>query len=150
MGPGTDVGAIARYYEETVRRLETEFPNLKIITITAPLTTTPVGLKARIREMRGKTLWSEEGNVERNMLNDMLRERFGEAVFDLAAYEATRSSGEKAVFKENGGTYPMLNPAYTDDGGHLNEAGRAAIAAELLIFLADRSVPAASSDARRP
>jgi hypothetical protein len=136
VGSDTDVDSVFCYYEETVRSLEKEFPNLKIVTVTVPLTTRPAGLKARVREMQGKTLWSEEDNIKRNVLSDMLRKGFGAYVFDLAGFEATSSGGGKTSFKRDGETFYILNHAYSDDGGHLNKTGRSMIAAEMLAFLA--------------
>ncbi|MDD4858506.1 MAG: hypothetical protein PHD74_10455, partial [Candidatus Krumholzibacteria bacterium] len=139
VGGDTDVEAVFHYYEETVRSLEKEFPNLKIVTVTVPLTTRPAGLKARISEMRGRTLWSEEDNIKRNVLNGMLRKEFGASVFDLAGFESSSSGGGKTSFKKDGETYYILNHAYSDDGGHLNKTGRSVIAAEMLAFLAGTS-----------
>jgi lysophospholipase L1-like esterase len=54
----------------------------------------------------------------------------------MAAVESTYPDGRPCTFRVAGRTYESLVPEYTTDGGHLNERGRRAVAAQLLVFLA--------------
>ena len=56
-------------------------------------------------------------------------------VFDFAGIESTRTDGQKETFIINGKTYFNIVPEYTNDGGHLNQAGRINAAEQLLLFL---------------
>ena len=81
--------------------------------------------------MDGKTdLWEYNDNIKRNAYNALLRETYQgkEPVFDIAAIEATTQDGQPVSFSLKGQTYYSLNPAYTPDGGHLNEVGRTKVA----------------------
>jgi hypothetical protein len=60
-------------------------------------------------------------------------------VFDLARVESTLADGTRSIATWNGRTFPVLAAPYTDDDGHLNQAGRLLAARELLAVLA--SVP---------
>ena len=133
----TDVEALFRYYDEAMTYLTREFPNLKIITVTVPLTISSAGIKAEIKRMLGRSLPVQDDNVKRNVFNEMMRKRYGASVFDLAGSEATMPDGGKAFFTKGNETFYALNPAFSDDGGHLNKAGQNVVATGLLCFLAD-------------
>lgn len=133
----TDVEALFRYYDEAMTGLAGEFPNLRIVTVTVPLTTVPAGIKAEIKRMLGGSLSVQDDNVKRNVFNEMLRTRYGASVFDLAESEAAMPDGGKAFFTKGNETFHALNPAFSDDGGHLNKAGRNVVATDLLRFVAD-------------
>lgn len=60
-----------------------------------------------------------------------------EPIFDLAAIESMSPGGKREIFEKDGSTFYSLAPAYTDDGGHLNEIGSKIVASELLYFLAN-------------
>ena len=57
--------------------------------------------------------------------------------FDLALVESTRPDGTREFFYRKGVSYSALTPAYSDDGGHLNNEGRRHVAERLLVFLCD-------------
>jgi hypothetical protein len=133
----TDIENLFKYYDETVRFLTNKYPNLRIITITVPLTIQPPGLKAMVKKILGRYPWIREDNIKRNKFNDLLCKRYGKNVYDLADRETTSPSGEKTTFSKDGSTFYLLNRTYTDDGGHLNKLGRRVVAADLLGFLAD-------------
>ncbi len=132
----TDIEALFKTYVEAVERLENQYPHMKIVTLTVPLTSKPVGIKARLKKLLGRLPWEEADNIKRNVYNDMLRERFKQSLFDLAAVESGIDDARKATFTENGRDYELLYRAYTNDGGHLNPVGRQVVAIELLRFLA--------------
>ena len=80
-----------------------------------------------------------EDNPRREQFNERLRREYSgrEPLFDLASIESTTALGvrQEARFKGVGG--PALLPAYTTDGGHLNEMGRRRAAEELVVLLAE-------------
>ena len=73
-------------------------------------------------------------NARRHELSERILARYSgrEPIFDLEKFEA-------ASDREDGGRVPYLRPDYTDDGGHLNESGRAAAAAAFLSVIAEAS-----------
>jgi hypothetical protein len=135
----TDVEALFRDYSAALDGWKAAYPSLDLITVTVPLTSRPVGLKARLKKILGRLPWEEADNVQRNIYNGMLREKYADSLFDLAAIESRIDDTRRATFTKDGGTYDLLHRPYTSDGGHLNEAGRRIVAAELLAFLASRS-----------
>ena len=137
----TDAESLFERYVELVDSLEKRFPDLKIVTFTVPLLSKPVGIKARLEKILGRLPWYEEDNIKRNLLNDKLRARFTNALFDLAAIESRIDDSKKATFRADGKAYELLYRPYTDDGGHLNSIGRQIVAIELLRMLADLEGP---------
>lgn len=131
----TDIKSLLNDYGEAMASLNRDYPNLRIVTFTVPLTNQPRGIKPMIKRILGMMPPYKEDNKTRNLFNAELRRRFGDSVFDLAGLEATRPDGNKVFFKDADGTYDLMNPAYTDDGGHLNELGSQLIAIDLLIYL---------------
>lgn len=137
----TDIGRIFDRYVELIDGLRARFPKLRIISITVPLLSEPVGVKDRLRKLLGRMPWHEEDNAQRNRFNEMLRGRFRDSLFDLAAVESRIDDTRKATFRKDGREYEMLYRGYTDDGGHLDREGRQIVAIELLTALANLSVP---------
>jgi len=137
----TDLKALFSSYVELVEDLGGRFPDLKILTVTVPLLSKPVGVMTRLKKLLGRLPWYEADNVQRNLFNDMLRDRFKGSLFDLAAIESRVDDSKKAVFREGRTEYELLYRPYTDDGGHLNELGRQVVAIELLMMLADIDDP---------
>ena len=137
----TDAESLFERYVELIDSLEKRFPDLKIVTFTVPLLSKPVGIKTRLEKILGRLPWYEEDNVKRNLLNDKLRARFTNALFDLAAIESRIDDSKKATFRADGKAYELLYRPYTDDGGHLNSIGRQVVAIELLKMLADLEGP---------
>lgn len=135
----TDVEKLFAHYRQTMTALKNEFPKVRFVHFTAPLTVSKTSWKTRVKKLIGKTdLWEYNDNIKRNAYNDLLLETYKdkEPVFDLAAVEATRQDGKPVTFSFKGKTYYSLNPAYTHDGGHLNEVGRRRVADALLALLA--------------
>ncbi|MBE3135932.1 MAG: hypothetical protein IMZ43_00820, partial [Thermoplasmata archaeon] len=131
----TDIESLFKYFDETITSLEVKYPRLQIITFTVPLTNIPKGFKSLIKKMLGMMPSHKDDNIKRNNFNDKLLSRSGKSVYDLADVEATLSAGKKAGFKINGEFFTLLNPAFTDDGGHLNRIGKQVVAVDLLLFL---------------
>ena len=90
-----------------------------------------------IKRIIGRPIGSED-NLQRERFNEKLRTAYRQegTLFDLAQAEATSPLGKIATFTINGEPGIYLNPAYTYDGGHLNELGRVTVAGQFLTFLA--------------
>ena len=131
----TDIESLLRYYENTITNLEVKYPSLRIITFTVPLTNMPKGFKPLIKKMLGMMPPFKDENIKRNIFNQELRDRFEKSVFDLADVESALPGGKRAIYKVGNETYNLLNPVYTDDGGHLNRIGKQIVAVDLLLFL---------------
>lgn len=131
----SDIEKVFLEYKNTMERLKKEYPRTQFIHITAPLTTQTSAVKAIVKRLLSKP----DNNINRNKFNDLLRKEYDgkEPIFDLAKAESTYPDGSRASFTRGGAVYYSLVPEYTDDGGHLNEKGRKAVAVELLNFLSD-------------
>jgi hypothetical protein len=131
---GSDIDKMFSEYKETMGRLKKKYPRLIFIHATVPLKESKTTVRSLIKTVLGK----EDQNIKRNRYNDMLRKEYGgkEPLFDIARAESTRPDGTRSSFTKNGTTYYSLATEYSDDGGHLNEAGQLAVAQELLILLA--------------
>lgn len=136
-GPDTDPAAVFDNYREQMAVVRTTRPGLLLVHVTAPLTTRETGLRALVKRLLGKTT-QDDLNARRAAYNALLRAAYvgREPVFDLAAYESTGPDGVRAGVLRGGQTIPALAPAWSDDGGHLNAAGRQMLAEQFLVFLA--------------
>jgi hypothetical protein len=135
--PGTDVEALATTYGSCLDGLAQRHPKTVFLPVTVPLRQTPSGPGVWARQLLGRTDQTKVANARRYAFNQQLRMRYaGQPMFDLAATEATRANGSRETFALAGATGESLRAAYTDDGGHLNAAGRSAAAIELLHALA--------------
>ena len=136
--PATDAAALFARYRSTVADLQARRPGTRFVHVTAPLSTVQSGPRAWVKRLLGKAPYGLVENVRREEFNALLRNAYGgkEPVFDLALVESTLPDGTRSTVPVNGGTVPVLASSYTDDGGHLNEAGRLRAARELLSVLA--------------
>lgn len=132
----TDVQGLMDHYDRTLADLGAKYPHLTILAVTVPLTNAPPGIKARIKGLLGRGPALKAENAKRNAINEHIRRRYAASVWDLAAIEATTARGERTFVRDGGGTIDLLNPAYTSDGGHLNELGSQTVAIDLLVRLA--------------
>ncbi len=133
--PETDVTALFAAHRDTVRALQARHPELTFVHVTAPLTTVEPASKLLVKRLLGKPT-SRDVNRKRNEFNAMVRREFqGEPIFDLARIESSRPDGSRAFFTAGSDTVYTLAPELTDDGGHLNAAGRRAAALEFLSVL---------------
>ncbi|GAA3706751.1 hypothetical protein GCM10022204_25780 [Microlunatus aurantiacus] len=115
----TDVDALFAEYKQTMAGLERDFPDVRFLHATAPLTVGPEGIKDHIKLVLGR-----DDNAARSRYNALIRSNFDDdQVFDLAAVEATAPDGE---------TLPSLYPGYSSDGEHLNASGASKAAVLLL------------------
>lgn len=143
--PNMDVNQFFDTYKTTMAGLKLIHPRTVFVHFTVPLTTPASNLKTRvkqfIKQLIGKPVISLDDNIMREEFNEKLRKEYSgkEALFDLAKMESTAPDGTSTTFQKNGKVYMSMVPAYTDDGGHLNEVGRKLVAEQLLIFLANLS-----------
>ena len=138
----TDPDSLFRAYAARMAHLRARHPDLTIVHVTMPLTTIDGPLQSFLDRVR-RTTSRRALNVIRNRYNELLRAAYAgrEPVFDLARIEATRADGSRAAFRSGGHAIDYLAPELTDDGGHLNEAGRRAAAEAFLALLASLPGP---------
>lgn len=121
----TDVDSLFASYKEVMSRLSSDFPRLVLVHVTAPLTSEESGPKAALKRMLGRRT-SAADNEARESFNRKLRAEYrGKApLFDLALAEASGEGGAATVYASGKEGHYALRSEYTDDGGHLNPAGR--------------------------
>ncbi len=134
----TDIEKLFQQYKKHMDNLKEKYPNILFVHCTVPLTTIQTGPKAWIKKVIGKPLGGVLANIKRNEFNGLLLSEYASKapVFDLARAEATKPDGTLASFKKEGKSYLVLFDGYSSDGGHLNPEGEQAVAAKLLVFLA--------------
>jgi len=134
----TDAKALFARYQETLAALRKRNPRTTFVHATLPLTTVQTGLKALAKRTLGREPSGTVENVRREEYNALLRKTYGgrEPIFDLARLESTAPDGSAVRVSWDGVLAPALSPAWTDDGGHLNEAGRLRAAREFIHVLA--------------
>ena len=138
-GHSLTAGEIFDAYTAAMERLEAEYPATTFVYLTMPLTGHRSDVKGVIKRMLGMESHPLEENIERGVFNRLLREANASTgrLFDIAGFESTRDDGTRQLFERDGVEYEALVPAYTNDGGHLNERGRRKIAIELAKFIAN-------------
>jgi len=134
----TDAWALFARYQEAVARFRAVQPRATVVHVTTPLTTVPGGPKAWVQRMLGKVPYGVRENARREEFNALVRAAYQgkEPIFDLALVESTRPDGSRETMEWRGRSIPLLAGAYTEDGGHLNEAGQAVAARALVSVLA--------------
>ncbi len=134
---GTDIQKIFSHYRETLSRLKKTYPGTRFVHVTVPLTTLQTGPKAWAKRALGRPAGGYQDNIARSAYNELMRKEYAgrEPIFDLAKIESTFPDGKRSSFLDNGYEIDTLVPAYTTDGGHLNELGRGRAAQELLHVL---------------
>lgn len=118
----TDVDKLFNEYRTRMAALEADYPEVRFIHVTAPLTTGPYGLKDHIKKLVGR-----DDNATRERYNEMMRAEYGpHRLLDLAAVESKAPDGR---------VRPELFAGYSNDGAHLNATGSALAAVELVRML---------------
>jgi hypothetical protein len=131
-----DIQKAFDHYKKTYSRLKTQYPDIIFIHVTVPLGSGTRGWKRAVKKLFNLDDWSYPSNIKRNEFNNLILATYQEdPIFDLAKFESTYPDGRRESFNQNGKTYYSLIPAYTHDGGHLNETGRKVLARELIQFL---------------
>jgi hypothetical protein len=108
---------VLKAYDDMVKAVTAACPTVTLVHFTMPLET--------------------GNNAFRESYNELVRAKYGDAVFDLAAWEATQSDGSQCT----SGGVRILCDGYDDKGSanHLNDTGQHWIAAKLIAFLANLS-----------
>lgn len=134
----TDVKALFACYQAVIGRLRVGNPGTTFVHVTVPLTKIGRGTSAPLRRLLGRAPEGAIENVRREDYNVLLRQTYQgrEPIFDLARVESTTPDGRAVTVEWNGRVAPAMVPAYTDDGGHLNLAGRLHAARKLVAVLA--------------
>lgn len=105
-------------YVAVMEGLQNSFPRVKFIWFTYPIGTT-----------------ADCGrNLRRHQFNTLIREYVANhnvPFFDIAAYEATNSSGKLVTCTYGASTVPAMWAGWASDRGHLNTAGQRYIAEKL-------------------
>jgi len=133
------VGKIFNYYQDTISRLQSKYPHVLFLHVTVPVTSIPRGIVYSVKKFAGLQADTSLNNIPRNEYNELLRNKYGDSVIDLARYESTGPNGQKCFFAVSGKTYDALLPGYTYDGGHLNDLGKEVVGACFLLDLVNKS-----------
>jgi len=133
----TDVDALFKSYQDTIASLSDKYPKVIFLHVTVPLTRVPTGVLGWLHEKTGRGNREREDQARRHAFNRLLRGAFGRSgrLFDLAEAEATFPDGTPAFFLHHSDPVPTIVPAYTDDGGHLNQYAAEVTARRLLSCL---------------
>jgi hypothetical protein len=139
----SDPVAMFEEYSRTVDGVRASNPDLRIVHVTLPLRS-DAGTLRYVAAVARKLRTERELNLIRHRYNELLRQTYGgkEPIFDLARLEATQASGEMKLVRYQGNRVPVLANEWTNDGGHLNEAGRRRIAEAFLATLVSAQQPA--------
>jgi hypothetical protein len=134
--PYTDVDELFAYYRSSMDSLSEKRRDIRFLHATVPLKVHDLSFKDRVQKLLGRTVWDEDANIKRFEFNERLRATYStEQIIDIAAWESTGPEGT-TTFRKHGRKFPALNPAFTTDGGHLNEAGSEAVAIAMIRVLA--------------
>jgi len=133
----TDIDKMFAAYKNSLSYLNKMYPKTTFIHFTVPLTSLQNGPKAWIKKIIGMPVGGSLDNIKRNQFNELLKKKYNakEPIFDIAKIESTFPNGTNSLFKRDGKSFNTLVPAFTYDGGHLNEIGRMIVAKYLLSFL---------------
>ena len=142
IGADTDVDAFFALFKKRLEALQLKFPQTRFVVVTVGLTTVGRGLQGLIKNKLASGAFGERENVKRHLLNERLRGQYLDRLFDLATVESGGSGSEPSAarrgqgakpdtdpgvscsFEREGKTWPCLREDFTDDGSHLNAAGR--------------------------
>jgi len=137
----TDVVPLFTAYRDTLAGLAREFPAVRFVAVTVPLTTDADAmrrLKSGIKAVLGRTdRFGPAENVARERLNALIRREYaGGHLFDLATAESTGPDGTHAGGRYRGAEYLALCREYASDCGHLDRRGAHAVATAWLTAIA--------------
>ena len=134
--PGSDPVALFEDYRARMDSIAARYPELTLVHVTMPLTAAEPAPKHLVKKLLGRPT-AADLNAKRNAYNRQLRATYeGKApVFDLARLESIGRNGRPVTTGHADGDVPVLAPEWTDDGGHLNAAGRRMVAREFVELL---------------
>ena len=92
----SDIHDIINYYIKSIKLMSHEFPKLRIIHVTVPLTVHSYGIRNYIRTL----IFGDISNVKRNQYNSLLINIYKDsaAIYDLAALESRYPDGTRESF----------------------------------------------------
>jgi len=138
---GTDAEKLQARYAATMEALAQQFPNVQFLHVTAPVMSirraSPTSPKRFGKVLLGDAdHWDDQ--LGRDRYNARLRAACSDKtnLFDLAFWESVSPDGQRSFRTRGGQKIFVLTPAFTSDGGHLNELGRKQAAEQLLVVLA--------------
>jgi len=133
----TDIPRMFASYRDRVAAMRAKYPAWKPVHITVPLTAAQASAKDLVKSVLGRAT-ARDLAVKRNQFNTLMRQTYGgvDPIFDLAEVESTHGDGSRSYFMRGNEKIYTLAPEFTDDGGHLNEAGRRVAAERLLSVIA--------------
>ena len=143
-----DAPSIFEGYRRTVDAIHRRHPDVTVVHVTMPLTTTESAFRARVKRWLGRQV-NRDLSIKRQAYNALLRATYEgrEPIFDIAEVESSRDDGSRSFFMNAGDTVFTMAPEYTYDGGHLNELGRKRVATHFLDILARLAPSTAVADA---
>jgi hypothetical protein len=136
----SDPCEIFEKYKTAISGLEKRYPNVKFVHLTVPLRSAPKGFNKTFRSFI-KWLFrmptALDDNLKREEYNKLIRDAYAGSgrIFDLAHVESVGQNSRSCYVARENQQIPFMAPEYTDDGGHLNQRGRKAVAEQMLIFL---------------
>lgn len=122
----TDIQAIFDAYASTIQSLEKAYPRTTFLYTTVALTTEESGWTPVAASQVGVPASAgDSDNARREQYNALVRDRFASTgrLFDLAELESELPDGTIATKTVDGVPSRVMNPAFSDDGLHLNAAG---------------------------
>jgi len=141
----TDITDLFRYYALAMDTLKKKHPKVIFLHMTVPLTTEGelLGIRTRVKEQVKMIMGREtelqqsiDANIKRNEFNNLLRKKYGSSdIIDLEQFESTNTDGTPYTSVKGGVKHNLMVPAYTYDGGHLNDLGKIVIADRFLTRL---------------
>ncbi len=141
----TDVTDVFRYYVLAMDAIKKKYPKVTFLHMTVPLTTEGelLGIRTRVKEQVKMIMGREtelrqsiDANIKRNEFNNLLRKKYGSSyLIDLEQFESTNTDGTLYTSAKGGVKHSVMVPAYTYDGGHLNDLGKTVIADRFLTRL---------------
>jgi len=141
----TDITDLFRYYALAMDTLKKKHPKVIFLHMTVPLTTEGelLGIRTRVKEQVKMIMGREtelqqsiDANIKRNEFNNLLRKKYGSSdIIDLEQFESTNTDGTLYTSVKGGVKHNLMVPAYTYDGGHLNDLGKIVIADRFLTRL---------------
>lgn len=127
-------------YVRIMASLQEQIPSLHLGHVTLPLRAAPPRFNYLVNTVLLRRAHPEHAcNAARERFNDKLRVEYDGAVFDLAAVEARGVNDVPRRWNQHGKSVTALAPEFTEDGGHLNAAGRRAVAQAFSAYLALQS-----------
>ena len=128
-----DAQALFVEYRSELAALTARHPDITMVHATIPLTTVERPWKALAKRTLGRPV-ARAAALQRHRYIERLRATYSgaEPLFDIARAESEGPDGRRAAVMVGGQEVEILMDAYTNDGGHLNDAGRTRTALSLL------------------